>query len=294
MTSKKGPHAAGTTETSRPKRRRFKAQSGDILAIPLCDDSFGLAHVATLSPDLTCVVFPFRAAEMSALVPGFDRALEGGPIAVLALTPNRVTDGSWPVIGHRLPTYSGHLVDTKGRSYTAGCLEDLLNAYHGLQPWDGMGDPRCFEKDMLPGVPVPPTVRYKKDFEREAHAAVAETTSTPTPAEETALSITEGRGVIHIEIKYPGDDLPTIPLLKRRQAIETRLEAAGVGEVTDAGGGGGVMDIYLETTDLARALPFVHAAIKEAGFENDARIEVAPVSEDDEDEEGDPEAEDDA
>jgi hypothetical protein len=292
MSTKRKADDAATVATAKPRRRRVKLQLGQILAIPLCDGSFGLAHIAAVSPLITCAVFSVRRTQAVELPAELERALDGGPVAVMMVTPNFVTDGSWPVIGQRAPSYSAHLLDTKGRSATAGCLEDLLNAYHGLQPWDGMGDPRCFEKDMLPGVPVPPSVRYKRDFERDAATQAVAVTNTAATQPGAEQAITQGPGVIHIEIKYPGDDLPSMPLLKRRQAIESGLEAAGVGEVTDAGGGGGVMDIFLETNDVARALPFVHAAIKEAGFENDARIEVEPLSADDEEENDDPEEQD--
>ncbi len=283
MSTKKATKLAENAATPALKRRRVKVQPGQLVGIPLRDGSFGLAHVAAEKPGITCAVFPLRAPEPDALAAGASRALERPPIAVMTLTPNRVTDGSWPVVGFQKPEYATALLDTKGRSYTAGSLEQLLDAYHGLQPWDEMADPRYYETCLLPGVPVPSTVRYKQDFALEAQAITARSTS--TPGEDTPPAITEGPGVIHIEIKYKGDGLPSMELLHRRQAIEDGLEAAGVGEVTDAGGGGGVMDICLETKDVAHAMPFVHAAIKAAGFEKDARIEVEPTSGDGDDSE---------
>jgi hypothetical protein len=256
-------------------------ESGQLVAVPLNDGTFALGHVAHhYYRQATLAHFSHRADTPGKLLDGLEEATRDRLVAVLAVTDDEICGGQWPVIGHKEPSYPETLLDMKGSSYTANVSRGLLNAYYGLEPWDGMGDPRCHEKMLLPGIPVPPTVRYKRDFERDAAVAAA-AAATPPDAPEPLIS--EGGGVIHIEITYPGDDLPTMPLLKRRQAIETGLEAAGVGEVTDAGGGGGVMDIFLETNDVARAMPFVHAAIKEAGFENDARIEVDPLSEDDDD-----------
>lgn len=123
---------------------------------------------------------------------------------------------------------------------------------------------------LLPGVPVPPTVRYKRDFERDAALAAAPIESAPP--------VTAGPAEIHIEIKYPGEALPSIDLLHGRQAVERALEEAGAGEVTDAGEGGGVMDIYVRTDDVRRAMPVVMKVVKEAGFENEAKIDVTALS----------------
>jgi hypothetical protein len=76
--------------------------------------------------------------------------------------------------------------------------------------------------------------------------------------------------------------MPSIELLHRRQAVERALEEAGAGEVTDAGGGGGVMDIYLQTDSVRRAAPLVKAALLAAGFEEGVAITVeCPAPEDD-------------
>ena len=54
----------------------------------------------------------------------------------------------------------------------------------------------------------------------------------------------EGPGEIHITIRYPGDDIPSIELVRRRNALEKQLEKRGAGEVSESGGGEGVMDVY--------------------------------------------------
>ncbi len=162
----------------------------------------------------------------------------------------------------------------------------LAEAYHGLRAWDELYDPKEYDRMLLPGVPVPPTARYKRDFEKDrAVASSATSIAGAAPADDTASLVTDGPAEIHIEIKYPGEALPSIELLHRRQAVERALEEAGAGEVTDAGGGGGVMDIYLRTDDIRRAMPVVMKAVKDAGFENAAKIEVGARSDpEDEDE----------
>jgi hypothetical protein len=281
MVPKRQAAKTGTQDGAVPKRRRVKVKPGQVVGVPLRDGTFALAHIA-LRPylSMTCVLFAHNAATAEQLLEGLDEVLRGRPIAVMVVTSDEARSGSWPVIAERDPAYPAELLDTRGVSHTASLARMVFEAYYGLRPWDELYDPKGYEKMLLPGVPVPPTVRYKRDFERDAAAVAAKAAA----ADEPALQVTEGPGEIHIEITYPGEGLPPVELLHRRQKLESALEAAGAGEVTDAGGGGGVMDIFLQTDDVARALPLVKAAVKEAGFDKDARIEAAPLDEDEEEE----------
>lgn len=270
---KKGATEAKPAALREHKRKRVKVAAGQIVAVPLIDGTYGLLHVVVFKIGIIAAHFAHRGAPPEGLLDGVDEALRTGPIAMLKVTSDEIRVGDWPVIGHRDRTYPAEMLDMKGISYTASMSRHLFNAYYGLLPWDGMHDPRCYEKMLLPGVPVPPTVRYKRDFEKEAAAAAAS-----APTTNPAPPVTDGPAEIHIEIKYPGEGLPSIELLHRRQALERSLAEAGAGEVTDAGGGGGVMDVYLQTSDVRRALPLVRAAVRAAGFEKDTTIEASSPS----------------
>lgn len=286
-TNKREPPAPDASQAQRPKRKRVRIKAGQLVAVPLMDGTFALLHVAKYAISVIVAHYAHRRESPEKLLEGLEDAMQHKLIAMLEITSDGILDGDWPVIGYREPAYPEAMLDRKGHSSTSPATVWLFEAYYGLRPWDGMAVPNWYGKKLLPGVPVPPTVRYKRDFERDAAAAAAAAANTPAPPDAPELLMTEGPCVIHIEITYEGEGLPSIPLLKRRQAIETGLESAGVGNVTDAGGGGGVMDIFLETNDVARAMPFVLAAVKEAGFENDARIETEPIGEDED--EGDEE-----
>ena len=55
---------------------------------------------------------------------------------------------------------------------------------------------------------------------------------------------------IHIQIKIQGDGFPSPEELDLRHELEDWIEDNGVGVVVDAGAGGGVMDIFIEPSDM--------------------------------------------
>lgn len=251
-------------------RKRIKPAVGQVVAIPLLDGTFGIGHVAAYDRSIKVALFARRGRSPEELRAVFDDALREGPVATLEVTSDELRDGEWPVIGQREPNYPAELLDKKGVSHTAAVARSLLSAYNGLLPWDGLFDPQGYAKLLLPGVQVPPTVRYKADVFTTAQSA---RTTMPAP-------VTEGPAEIHIQILYPGEGPPDTELLRRRQALERALEALGAGEVTDAGGGGGVMDVYITTDEVRRAIPIVERAISDLGFTEDTLIETGPPDED--------------
>jgi hypothetical protein len=252
------------------KRKKTKPLAGQVVALPLAEGTFGLGHVAAVGGSVTVALFPRRARSPEDLAASLDSALSEPPISTMVVTADELEDGEWPVIGARDPAYPPALLDKRGTSHTATVARFFLSAYHGLVAWDGLYDPKGYEKLLLPGVKVPPTVRYKKDIEA----------GVPPPPPPKPAPITAGPAEIHVQILYSGEGLPDTDLLRRRQALEQKLDASGAGEVTDAGAGGGVMDVYFATEDVRRALPIVHAALAEHGFSDDALVEAEPLDED--------------
>ena len=263
----------GTTEAPAKKQRRVRVKTGQLVAVPLQDGTYALLHVALYDGDVIGAHYPHRKSAPEQLIEGLEEAMHRGPIAVLAITSNRVQDGHWPVIGHKDPAYPAKLLDTRGTSHTAGVTPNLFEAYFGLRPWDEMHDPRWYEKVLLPGVPVPSTVRYRRDFESDTTVHSVTVAAAPNHGDGSPAVMT-GPAEVHIEIRYPGTDLPSLDLLHRRQELERALESAGAGEVTDAGAGGGILDIFLMTPDVQTSMPLIRSAVKAAGFEKDAKIEA--------------------
>lgn len=258
------------------KRRRVRVKTGQLVGVPLLDGTYALVHVALYDISIIAAHFAHRKNCPEELLESIEETMRGSLIAMVEVTSDEIRNGRWPVIGEREATYPETMLDMKGRSYVAALTRSLFNAYYGLEAWDQMADPHFFEKMMLPGVPVPPTVRYKRDFANDAVRLGAP--PPPAPTEDAAAPpVTDGPAVIHIEIRYAGEALPSVELLHRRQALERALEAAGAGTVTDAGGGGGVMDIYLETEDVRVAMLVAKEMLEQSGFGKDAKIDASAV-----------------
>ena len=264
---------------SEAKRRRFKPKQGDVFAVPLRDGTFGLGQVVDVDQwEGPFALFARRAASPAELLPGIQAALEH-PLSILVLTANSLKNGEWPIIASLPRDHTRFTIPTdgKGASHTFGVAMDLLNAYHGLIPWDGMADPRRYEKLLIPGTPIPPTIRRTRD---------SATSPAAPPATVKLPQVTEGPAALTIQIVYAGTGLPSADLLHKRQEMERRLQAEGAGEVEGTESGAGVMEIYLLTDEVRRAVPLAETIAGELGFAGDMLIETAPLDED-EDEDDD-------
>ncbi len=88
---------------------------------------------------------------------------------------------------------------------------------------------------------------------------------------------------IHIEIRCEGDGFPTPQELAKRHELEEALEAAEIGDVVDAGGGEGVMDVFVEVDDANAAVAMARSIVKKLGLADRATVQVtdeAPLSDD--------------
>jgi hypothetical protein len=81
---------------------------------------------------------------------------------------------------------------------------------------------------------------------------------------------------IHIQIKCEGDGFPSADELESRNELEDALMEAEVGEIVDAGGGMGVMDIYIDVGDVAGAMTTITELVKTLGLS--PRTTVKPVT----------------
>ncbi len=93
--------------------------------------------------------------------------------------------------------------------------------------------------------------------------------SPPLPAPPS-----EGPAEIAILVSYEGDGMPSTEDLRLRQELERRIEESRHGEVTDAGAGQGLLELYIATDDVAKARPAVDAIIDALGLADRTVVEV--------------------
>jgi hypothetical protein len=78
--------------------------------------------------------------------------------------------------------------------------------------------------------------------------------------------------IIEIQIKLQGDGFPTPEELEVRHKLEDTIEERNIGEVVDAGGGGGVMDVGVEVEDGEKAMNEIQNIITGISFVRTTRI----------------------
>jgi hypothetical protein len=272
---------AVNASTERGSRKRIKSRVGDIFAIDLAGGSWGLGHIVAGGGADTChVLFANYAASVEDLRTLLDQAMLD-PVGMVVSNDTEIRRGTWPIVGHREPQYPGIVFPKLGMGggttwHSPAALPEFIEAYHGLRPWDEAPISVVWNREiLLPHLPIPATARFRGG----SPAPVPPPTVKPPP-------VTEGPALVTIQLVYPGSGYPSTDLVRKRQEMERRLEAAGAGEVEGAESGAGVMEVYLRTDDVRRAVPLVEQIAGELGFKDDLLIETAPLEDDEgEDEE---------
>ena len=266
------------------KPKRIKYRTGDLFAVPVSERLHGLGHVVECTKyEATCALFAEHAATPAELVAKIDDTSK--PVSILVVGDEYLKTGRWPILANCQRDYSAFKVPThaKSSSYGQGWAEMFLAAYHGIDPWDGFDStkhPQHHQILLIPGTRLPATVRYKKELTTDEIIAFR---AKYAPEHHAPPPVTAGPALVTLQLIYPGTGLPSTDLLRRRQELERRLEAAGAGEIEGAESGGGVMEVFLRTDDVRRAVPLVEQLAAELGFADEMLIETAAL-EDDEDE----------
>jgi len=185
-----------------------------------------------------------------------------------------IVSGEWPLVGARTIEHQGvdldAIAEREGGSSTGlGAARPFLEAYFGLRPWDESYDPRANELILVPGVAPPSTRRYLREmFERrlvEVFGCV--------PSE-----IESGPASMHVILAYPGTSLPRLIDLPKPRQLSAKLVATVPGaHRVRWGGGGGVFDLFVETTDASSARAAIDAAARELRLEHDVLVESYPA-----------------
>lgn len=256
---------------SSSKRKRIRLAVGDLFAVDLDDGTWALGHIiasddATIA-DIACALFALRAPSVDVLRTRIAEATQ--PIGTVVTNDVEIRAGRWPIIGHRNPEYPALVVpDVNGKMFTVRLVAEFFEAYFGLRPWNEYPMSAPWNREiLLPHLAIPPTARFLP-------APVL-----PPPAPKPP-PVAKGPALLTLRITYPGTGFPSTELLRRRQDLEQRIDAADVGEVEGAESGAGAMEVYVRTKDVRRAIREVKKIAKESGFADDLSIETAALDDD--------------
>jgi hypothetical protein len=258
--------------TKKPATKRIRIKLGDVFALPFEDGSFGVAQIGAIAFSVpTYVVFDARFRQVDEIARNLDAALSKPVTSVFVTGSIRAVDGIWPRVASRPPQAGLPIpvftVEVGVSSYSDGIVTSIASTYTGAKQ---IMDPGFLQQFLLPGVPLPSTAADASS------TAPARAPSPPEPAPSTeSPTPPSGRARAEITIPYPGGGLPSVDIVRRRQALGHAIEGERLGEVTDAGGGGGIVEMSLEVRDAATVHSRLLELAREHGFP-DARIAYEP------------------
>ncbi len=157
------------------KAKRVRWRPGLVVTIPLKDGSWGIGQTGDLMmPNVGYVaLFNERLNSLASVVPILTRR---ALISLLAVTRHSVSTGRWHVIdeGHPLvpktefPNEQFAATGYVGaKLYDSELVEDFLDAYYGLAPWNGdFLEEDYLDRFLLPGRPRPQTAILLSPVER--------------------------------------------------------------------------------------------------------------------------------
>lgn len=155
---------------NRPKPKEWNI--GDVFAIPLLDNTFSFGQVLD-KKYCTCVLFAIRSINSGLTFEEFKKLT---PISILHLGKDLLNNGQWKVLFNIKPTLnpdngSGGKFGTIGcTSYGGGgIMNDLANAYWGLEPWNVLYVENYYDEILLKGVIRPNTALILNPIDRQKY-----------------------------------------------------------------------------------------------------------------------------
>ena len=268
--------------TKPEKKKRQKPRPFDFFAVPLKDGSFGMGQlIGTGAYDEDVyVLYQTRVDSIEKLREGLDATVGEDAIGIVTVGTRELRLGEWTIIGNEGPDRRPYItrlpLPPRGSSFTGEIVPQFLEAWSGLRRWDDFPmAPRWFRSILLPHLEPPAQDLARPLVSTQPPDAPSASAAPPSPKPSPVL----GPGEVHVQIRYEGDGFPGVHLLRKRQALEAWIEREKLGEVVDAGGGGGIMDIYVEARDAPKAATAIGSKLEEIGWKGYATVELAPLDE---------------
>ncbi|WP_431097207.1 Imm26 family immunity protein [Polaromonas aquatica] len=158
--------------------KRSRWTPGMVYAVPLSDGTFG--YVQAISEAMVNVIdvaiSSHRSANLAATPPKLEKAQV---ISLDATWRQDLNSGRWAALGvvdlvidpsampNQVIIGTGTTVGVK--HCNAGGIAGLLEAWHGLAPWNAMFDESYFDLKLAPNISRPSTALVLNSAEREAY-----------------------------------------------------------------------------------------------------------------------------
>lgn len=140
-------------------KRKIKWANGDVFAVPLCDGSFAIGQVLDLM-----MVNQVRVALYSEIFPSLESisfsciCQPEHLISLVASSREQLDYNVWKILSNKpvavsIENYPNEQYRSKGWvgaiHYDAALLEDFLEAFHLLRPWDDWFNPNYFDSFLV-------------------------------------------------------------------------------------------------------------------------------------------------
>jgi hypothetical protein len=155
---------------ARSKKQKWVV--GDIFAIQTKDDLYCIGQIVGHEPSVlnsvSIALFDWKVADTTTVQ--CDIILSRSIFSILFATRDLLDQGKWKVISNcpvaisnsQLPFEKLRASEFIGaRVVGSGIINDFVNAYYGLCPWDDWNDPEYLDKMLLNPSLKPPNLIYK-------------------------------------------------------------------------------------------------------------------------------------
>ena len=149
---------------------RRKPPVGTVFRVRLSDGGYATGQVIAYEPQMlnsvSCVFTSQRDWTLGSVI------TESSIIASLFTTYDLLTKGRWETIGEAeipIPQSDFPFEHLRSAGWVgakmigSGTVEEFLNAWHGLSPWDDWADPNYLDRLLFRGRIRPACATYKKD-----------------------------------------------------------------------------------------------------------------------------------
>lgn len=162
--------------------KRSKWAPGMVYAVPLSDGTYGFAQA--ISEAMLNVIDVVILRTHSTSVPPVPPSIYAADVISLWATWRQdLNNGNWAALGVSLPIVEASDMPNQKliaagsvgvQHANGGLIQHLLNAWHGLVPWNTMHDENYFDSKLAPGVLRPANAIVLASTERDAYRAVRE------------------------------------------------------------------------------------------------------------------------